>query len=33
MLERASHVRDRCEQELNDPSSFVACYRPAILSD
>ncbi len=33
LLERASHVRDRCEQELNDPSKFVACYRPAILAD
>jgi ATP-dependent protease ClpP protease subunit len=33
MLERASHVRDRCGQELNDPSAFVDCYRPAILAD
>lgn len=33
LVERAGRVRDRCEPELNDPSKFVACYRPVILSN
>jgi len=33
LLERSARVRERCEQELEDPSKFVACYRPTLLKD
>ena len=33
LLERSARVRDRCEQDLNETSKFLACYRPAILKD
>jgi len=32
-VERAAKVREQCEAELEQPSKFLACYRPLMLKE